>query len=64
MYGVSIAGTTVTDIITGIQYGRITIILNEIDDTNAEIEGSLTRLWQNNTTNGNNVTTNSLITDR
>ena len=64
MYGVSIAGTTVTDIITGIQYGRITIILNEIDDTNAEIEGSLISLWQNNTTNGNNVTTNSLITDR
>ena len=64
MYGVSIAGTTVTEIIIGIQYGRITIILNEIDDTNAEIEGSLTRLWQNNTTNGNNVTTNSLITDR
>ena len=64
MYGVSIAGTTVTDIITGIQYGRITIILNEIDDTNTEIEGSLTSLWQNNTTNGNNVTTNSLITDR
>ena len=64
MYGVSIAGTTVTDIIIGIQYGRITIILNETDDTNAEIEGSLTRLWQNNTTNGNNVTTNSLITDR
>ena len=64
MYGVSIAGTTVTDIIIGIQYVRITIILNEIDDTNAEIEGSLTRLWQNNTTNGNNVTTNSLITDR
>ena len=63
MYGVSIAGTTVTDIITRIQYGRITIILNEIDDTNAEIEGSLTRLWQNNTTNENNVTTNSLITD-
>ena len=64
MYGVSIAGTTVTDIITGIQYDRITIILNETDDTNAEIKGSLTRLWQNNTTNGNNVTTNSLITDR
>ena len=64
MYGVSIAGTTVTDIITGIQYDRITIILNETDDTNAEIEGSLTRLWQNNTTNGNNVTTNSLTTDR
>ena len=64
MYGVSIARTTVTDIITGIQYGRITIILNEIDDTNAEIEGSLISLWQNNTTNGNNVTTNSLITDR
>ena len=64
MYGVSIAGTTVTEIIIGIQYGRITIILNEIDDTNAEIEGSLTSLWQNNTTNGNNVTTNSLITDR
>ena len=64
MYGVSIAGTTVTDIITGIQYGRITIILNETDDTNVEIEGSLTRLWQNNITNGNNVTTNSLITDR
>ena len=64
MYGVSIVGTTVTDIITGIQYGRITIILNETDDTNVEIEGSLTRLWQNNITNGNNVTTNSLITDR
>ena len=64
MYGVSIAGTTVTDIIIGIQYGRITIILNETDDTNAEIEGSLTSLWQNNTTNGNNITTNSLITDR
>ena len=58
------AGTTITDIITGIQYGRITIILNETDDTNAEIEGSLTRLWQNNTTNGNNATVDSLITER
>ena len=64
MYDAATTRTNVTNVIAGIQYGRITIILNETDDTNAEIEGSLTRLWQNNTTNGNNVTTNSLITDR
>ena len=58
MYGVPTVGTTV---IARIQYGRITIILNEINETNAEKEDSLIRLWQNNTTNGNNTTVDSLI---
>ena len=43
MYGVPTVGTTV---IARIQYGRITIILNEINETNAEKEDSLIRLWQ------------------
>ena len=43
MYGVPTVGTTV---IARIQYGRITIILNEINETNAEKEDSLIRLYQ------------------
>ena len=46
MYGVPTVGTTVTDVIARIQYGRITIILNKINETNAEKEDSLIRLWQ------------------
>ena len=46
MYGVPTVGTTVTDVIARIQYGRITIILNEINETNAEKEDSLIRLYQ------------------
>ena len=34
------AGTTITDIITGIQYNKITVILNEINENNAEKEGT------------------------
>ena len=33
-------GTTVTDVIARIQYGRITIILNKKNETNTEKEGS------------------------
>ena len=62
MYGVLTVGTTVTDIIVGIQYDKITVILNETNETNVEKEDSLIRLWQNNTKNGNNATPNSLIT--
>ena len=61
MYGVPIAGTIVTDVIARIQCGRITVILNETNETNVEKEDSLIRLWQNNTTNGNNATADSLI---
>ena len=62
MYGVLTVGTTVIDIIVGIQYDKITVILNETNETNVEKEDSLIRLWQNNTKNGNNATPNSLIT--
>ena len=62
MYGVPIAGTIVTDVIARIQCGRITVILNKTNETNAKKEDSLIRLWQNNTKNGNNATPNSLIT--
>ena len=62
MYGVLTVGTTITDVIVGIQYGKITVILNETNETNVEKEDSLIRLWQNNTKNGNNATPNSLIT--
>ena len=34
------AGTTITDIITGTQYNKITVILNEINENNAEKEGT------------------------
>jgi len=34
------AGTTVIDIITGIQCCKIIVILNEINETNAEKEGT------------------------
>ena len=61
MYDVPIAGTTVTNVIARIQCGRITVILNETNETNVEKEDSLIRLWQNNTTNGNNATADSLI---
>ena len=60
MYNVPTTRTTVTDVIVGIQYGKITIIL--IDDTNTKIKGSSSiRLWQNNTTNTDNATTKSSI---
>ena len=60
MYNVPTTGTTVIDVIVGIQYGKITIIL--IDDTNTKINGSSSiRLWQNNTTNTDNATTKSSI---
>ena len=62
MFDVSTVGTTITDVIVGIQYGNITVILNETNETNVEKEDSLIRLWQNNTKNGNNATPNSLIT--
>ena len=62
MYGVLTVGTTVIDVILGIQYDKITVILNETNETNVEKEDSLIRLWQNNTKNGNNATPNSLIT--
>ena len=62
MYGVLTVGTTVTDVIVGIHYDKITVILNETNETNVEKEDSLIRLWQNNTKNGNNATPNSLIT--
>ena len=62
MYGVLTVGTTITDVIVGIQYGKITVTLNETNETNVEKEDSLIRLWQNNTKNGNNATPNSLIT--
>ena len=60
MYNVPTTRTTITDVIVGIQYGKITIIL--IDDTNTKINGSSSiRLWQNNTTNTDNATTKSSI---
>ena len=60
MYNVPTTRTTITDVIVGIQYGKITIIL--IDDTNTKIKGSSSiRLWQNNTTNIDNATTKSSI---
>jgi len=40
VYDVATAGTTVTDVIAEIQYGRITVTLNEINETNTEKEGS------------------------
>ena len=58
------AGTTITNVIAGIQYGRIIVILNEKNETNAKKEDSLIRLWQNNTTKGNNATVDNLITKR
>ena len=62
MYNVPTTRTTVTDVIVGIQYGKITIIL--IDDTNTKIKGSGSiRLWQNNTTNTDNATTKSSIAE-
>ena len=62
MYNVPTTRTTVTDVIVGIQYGTITIIL--IDDTNTKIKGSSSiRLWQNNTTNTDNATTKSSIAE-
>ena len=60
VYNVPTTRTTITDVIVGIQYGKITIIL--IDDTNTKIKGSSSiRLWQNNTTNTDNATTKSSI---
>ena len=60
MYNVPTTRTTITDVIVGIQYGKITIIL--IDDTNTKIKGSSSiRLWQNNTTITDNATTKSSI---
>ena len=58
------AGTTITNVIAGIQYGRIIVILNEKNETNAKKGDSLIRLWQNNTTKGNNATVDNLITKR
>jgi len=40
VYVMVMAGITITDVITGIQYGRITKILNEMNETNIEKEGS------------------------
>ena len=63
MYDVPTAGTNIIDVIAGIQYSRISIILT--DDTNTEIkESSSIRLWQNNTTNRDNATTDSSIVER
>ena len=62
MYNVPTTRTTITDVIVGIQYGKITIIL--IDDTNTKINGSSSiRLWQNNTTNRDNTITKSSIAE-
>ena len=40
MYDMATVGITVTDVIAGIQYGRITVILNEINETNTKKESS------------------------
>ena len=40
VYDMATTVTTVTDVIARIQYGRITVILNKINETNTEKEGS------------------------
>ena len=40
MYDMATVGITVTDVIAGIQYRRITVILNEINETNTKKESS------------------------
>ena len=40
VYGVPTTETAVTDVIVGIQYDRITKILNRMNETNTEEEGS------------------------
>ena len=59
----AIARTTITNVIAGIQYGRMTII--PTDDTDTEIKGSSSiRLWKNNTTNRDNTTADSSIVEQ
>ena len=48
-YGVATAGTTITNVMAGTQYSRITTILNGISKTNTE------KIVNRVTTNGNNT---------
>ena len=49
VYGMTMAGTTITNVMAGIQYSRITTILNGITKTNTE------KIVNKVTTNGNNT---------
>ena len=40
VYDMAMAGITITNVITGIQYDKITKIVNKMNETNTKKEGS------------------------